>query len=287
LYHSQNRRWNSGPRPIGNFRSLLLHPEFLGELLQLLLDLFLRLHLDLRQLEWGGPAGRDELDVLLRLFRPFRLREELVLELALGDRLPLFSKEPLADHGNGQLGDLPKGLKDADAVDGGRFDEGQPPRVQEVVEGLDGYEVVQVPLVVLEYERDLVEVDVVFQTVAAQAVEVLQVGVEERDLGVADEDDAVGPFQDTLPGGLVESLAGNGHQLEVDPEFADDAGLDGEEVEEEGPFGLGLQADEVAPEGGIQLKVYITEVGRLAAQAGAVVDDLNGQVLRRVIDKSH
>ncbi len=45
------------------------------------------------------------------------------------------------------------------------------------------------------------------QAVAAQAVEALQVGVEQGDLGVGDEDDAVRALEDALARGLVEYLA--------------------------------------------------------------------------------
>ena len=114
------------------------------------------------------------------------------------------------------------------------------------------------------------------EAVAAQAVEALQVGVEEGDLGVGDEDDAVRAAQDALARGLVEDLARGGHELEVDLELADHAGLDGQEVEEVGPVGLGLEADELAPVGAVELIVDVAEVGRLAAQAGTVVDDLDG-----------
>jgi hypothetical protein len=191
------------------------------------------------------------------------------------------------DDGHGQLGDLAERLEDADAADGHGLDPGRPARIEEVVERLDRDEVVEVPLVVLEDEGDLHQVDVVLKAVAPEAVEALEVGVEERDLGVGDEDDAVHAAQDALARGLVEHLAGDGHQLEVDLELADHPGPDGQEVEEIGPVGLRLEADELAPVGCVELVVDVAEVGRLAAQAGPVVDDLDGDRLGGVIDERH
>ncbi len=65
----------------------------------------------------------------------------------------------------------------------------------------------------------------------------------------------------------------------MDLELADHAGLDGQKVEEIGPLSLGLEADELAAVGGVELEVDVAEVGRFAAQAGAVVDDLDGQIV--------
>ena len=249
-------------------------------MLELVLDLFAGLDHDP-----GRGAGRraGRLGGLLRrfLWRALRKRRRVGLRTGLG------AEELVADDGHGQLGDLAQGLEGADAFDGHGLDPRHAAGVEEVIEGLDRDEVVEVPLVILEDEGDLQQVEVVLEAVAAQSVEALQVGVEERDLGVGDEDDAVGAVQHALAGGFVEHLARGGHQLEVDLEIADHPGPDGQEVEEIGPVGLGLEADELAPRGAVELIIDVAEVGRLAAQAGAIVDDLDGDRLRGVVNERH
>ena len=68
---------------------------------------------------------------------------------------------------------------------------------------------------------------------------------------------------------------------------ADRAELDGQEVEEERAVGLGGQREHLALVLDGQLLVDPLQVGRLPAQAGAVVDDLGRQLLGRVVEEDH
>src|SRR5437762_11029353 len=82
--------------------------------------------------------------------------------------------------------------------------------------------------------------------VRAQIDHALDIGVFHGPLGVADEDDAVHALQDELAGGVVEDLAGDGVELDPRLEASDDADVEGEEVEKEGPVRLRLERDHLA-----------------------------------------
>src|SRR5690606_22817686 len=79
----------------------------------------------------------------------------------------------------------------------------------------------------------------------------------------------------------------DGVEVEPGAEAADGAEVHGEEVEEERALGLGGGRDQLPLRGGGDLLVDVLEVGRLAAQARAVVDDLAVDLARRVVDQRH
>ena len=145
----------------------------------------------------------------------------------------------------------------------------------------------QVALVVLEDHRDLVGVDLVGLEVLPHVLVALEVGVEHRLLRVAHEADRVRALQHHAAGGVVEDLPGDGVELDAGLHPADRADLDGQEVEEEGAVRLGGEREHLALVLDGQLLVDPLQVGGLAAEPRAVVDDLGRELLRRVVEEDH
>src|SRR5438445_332974 len=107
------------------------------------------------------------------------------------------------------------------------------------------------------------------------------------DLAVADEHDSVHAFEDQLAARVVIHLARHGVEVKPRLEPADRAEIDGEEVEEQRALGFGGERDHLAPGVGGDLAVDVLQVGRLAAQAGTVVDELAVDLAGRVVDHRH
>ena len=152
---------------------------------------------------------------------------------------------------------------------------------------LDRGDVGQVALVVLDHVGDLVEVVALLRQVDAQVLDRLEVGLHALDLRVGHEDHAVDALQDQLAGGVVEDLAGHRVEVEAGLEAADLAERERQEVEEERALGLGGEGDHLPLRLRVGLGVDVLEVGRLPAQAGAVVDDLAVDLARAVVDEAH
>jgi len=137
----------------------------------------------------------------------------------------------------GELGDLLEGLENTVAVNRGRLVENVPPvRIEIAVELFDGEDVLQIPLVVLQDERQVRHLETEVLEVVDEAREALDVRLAHGSLRVCDEDEAIDSFEDQLSGRVVKDLAGHGVQLEAGLEAADGTDLDGEEVEEQGPI---------------------------------------------------
>src|SRR5438876_1199888 len=94
-------------------------------------------------------------------------------------------------------------------------------------------------------------------------------------------------LEDQLAARVVVHLAR--HRVEVEPglEAADGAQVDWQEVEEQRALGLGGERDHFAARIGRHFAVNVLEVGRLAAQARAVIDELAVDLAGRVVDHRH
>ncbi len=115
----------------------------------------------------------------------------------------------------------------------------------------------------------------------------LRVGLLARRMRVGDEDQAVGTLQDGAPREPVVDLAGHRVEVEAGEEAVHLAEVDGQEVEEERPLVIGGDRDHAAAPIGRQAIVQEAEVGRLPAQPGAVIDDLEVDLARAVVDERH
>jgi hypothetical protein len=75
--------------------------------------------------------------------------------------------------------------------------------------------------------------------------------------------------------------------VEARLEAADLTERERQEVEEQRALGLGGERDHLPLQIGVGLVVDPLQVGRLATQPGAVVDDLAVDLARRVVDEGH
>ena len=187
-----------------------------------------------------------------------------------------------------QLGDLLESLEDARAGEGHGLAVLETPFGVECVQHhLDGGDIGQIPLVELQDERQLVQVHADLGEVLAEVLQTLHVRLQHRHLGVGHEDDAVNALEHELAGGVVEDLSRDCVELQAGLEPADDADVDGQQVEEEGAVGLRFQTDHLpaAARGG--LRVDVVQVGRLPAETRTVVNDLRGHLHGCVVEEDH
>ena len=127
----------------------------------------------------------------------------------------------------------------------------------------------QVALVVLDDERQLLEVVALLGEVDPEVLNTLEVGFHALDLRVGHEDDAVDALEDELARGVVEDLAGHRVEVEARLEAADLAEGQRQEVEEEGALGLRREGDHLPFAVGIRPLVDVLQVRRLPAETRA------------------
>jgi hypothetical protein len=178
-------------------------------------------------------------------------------------------------------------LENADAVERRRLEPREALRVQRLVELLDRVDVADIALVVLHHERDPLDAEAHLGQVGREVRKRLEVRLQRLDLAVGHEHDAVDALQDQLAGGVVEDLTGHGVELQAHLHAADHAHIDRQQVEKQRAVRLGFQADHLAARLRRRLLVDELEVGRLPAQARAVVDDLGRHLHRRVVEEDH
>ena len=159
--------------------------------------------------------------------------------------------------------------------------------IEAVLELLEREDVGQVPLVVLEDQGQVLELDPDLREVGAEIDHALDVGVLHGALRVAHEDDAVHPLQDQLARGVVEDLSRDGVELDPRLEAPDDADVQGEEVEEQRAVRLGFQRDHLPARAGRGPAVDVMEVRRFSTQTGAVINDLGRHLHGGVVEKHH
>src|SRR5207253_2521010 len=145
----------------------------------------------------------------------------------------------------------------------------------------------QVALVVLDDERNLGQVVTVLRHVVVQVLHRLDVRLHALDLAVGHEHDAIHALENQLAARVVVYLTR--HRVEMEPglEAPDGAQVHRQEVEEQRALGLCGERDHLAARVGRHLTVNVLEVGRLAAQARAVVHELAVDLAGRVIDHRH
>ena len=134
---------------------------------------------------------------------------------------------------------------------------------------------------------DLLQIRALIPQVDDEVLEAFLVAFQGRSLGIRHKDHRIGSAQHQLAGGIVEDLARHRIELDAGLHAPDGAQFDGQEIEEEGAVRLGGQGQHLAAPIAGQRVVDMLEVGRLAAEARAVVDDLGRQLLGRSIEKHH
>lgn len=166
-------------------------------------------------------------------------------------------------------------------------EEGDGAVVEEVFEVFDRSSVRQVALVVLQDDGEAVERAAVHAQVGFEALEGLQVVALAVHLRVGDEDDAISLPQHELERGVVSDLTWDRVEMEGGLVTGQGVGLDGEEIEEQRAILRGGERDEVTAARGVELGVDLLEIGGLAAERRATIDDLEADGVVVVIDAGH
>ncbi len=187
----------------------------------------------------------------------------------------------------GDLGDELEGLHHPLTFDGGGLGVREAFEPERFLQGLHGEDAGEVPLVELDDDGGVVHVEVVFLQVVEQVGEALAGGLDHRGLGVGYEDDGVGAFEHELAGLVVEDLAGDGVELDLEVERADFADVDRQQVEEERAVGLGGQRQHLSLLRGIELVENHHQVSRFPAEPRPVIDDLGRHLPRGVVEQDH
>ena len=178
-------------------------------------------------------------------------------------------------------------VEDAVTRGRGRLERRLALEVQLAVELLGGHRRREVTLVELQDVGNGREVEPVLPEVLLEVLERLDVRVHARFLRVRHEDDAVDALEDELAARVVEDLTGDRVEVEACLEAAHGPEVEREEVEEQGPVRLRRERDELPLRGGIRAVVDVLQVRRLAAEAGAVIDDLAIDLAGCVVDERH
>jgi hypothetical protein len=159
--------------------------------------------------------------------------------------------------------------------------------VQVGVHVVDGVDVRQIAFVVLEDQRHFVRIEAIEAQIRSQVFEAIEVRLAHGALGVGDEHHAVRAAQDELAGGVVEDLSGDGVELHADFLAADGSQLHGHEVKEEGAVRLRGHGDHFSLVLQLRIAVNLLEVGRLSAQPGPVVHQLDRHLVDCLVDQNH
>ncbi len=147
--------------------------------------------------------------------------------------------------------------------------------VERAVHELDGRQLGEVALVVLEHQRHRRRIQLVCEEVLRHLPEALDVLLPPVGGRVRDEDQGIGPLQDEAARGGVHGLPGDGEDLELEVEAAKARRLQGQQVEQDGPILGRVDRDQLTPTRGQGVLVEDLEVGRLPPDGRAVVDDLD------------
>ena len=141
----------------------------------------------------------------------------------------------------------------------------------------------------MQHIRNFVEVELERSQIVREVLEAFHILRHFIVLGIGDEHDTVHAAQHQLPRGVVNDLAGHGVKLELRLEAPDRHRLDWQKIKEERAVGTRRQRDEPAllAVTGLDVVVNLDEIGRLAAHAGAVIDDLDLQLLGSLVNDGH
>jgi iron-sulfur cluster insertion protein len=159
--------------------------------------------------------------------------------------------------------------------------------VQHPIELVDREHVVQVTLVVLDDVRKIDECAPVLFEVLAQVLVGFDVRVAPARLGIGHEHEPVGTGENQLAGRVVVDLAGHGEKLKPHVHVANARKANRQKIEIEGAVHRRGERDHLAPVLRADRRVDMLQRRRLAAQARAVIDDLEDELPRQGIDGRH
>src|SRR5690606_30281833 len=89
------------------------------------------------------------------------------------------------------------------------------------------------------------------------------------------------------PGGGMNHLTRNGEELDLHLESTSTAEMDGKHVEKKRAIVLGVDGEQASPNLARHTVVKRHEIGRLSAERGAVIDDLDTDLAAIVVDLDH
>ena len=138
--------------------------------------------------------------------------------------------------------------------------------VERAVQDLHLRDLREVALVVLEDERHRGRVEVMGQQILRHLPVALEVLFPAVHRGVGHEDEGVGTLQDQPARGGVHGLAGDGQDLQPQVEPAEPRGLQGQQVEEDGPVLGGVDGDHLPAAMRVRVTMDHLQVGGLPAR---------------------
>ena len=188
---------------------------------------------------------------------------------------------------HGGLCDGGEGLDDPGSRGGDGLEHRVAASVEVLVELGPREHVGEVAFVVAEDDRDRFGVEPVGLQVLRQVGEALLVRARLRPLRVGHEHHAVATRKDRSPRRVVLHLPGNRVELQGQSVAPNPAEIEPQQVEEEGPVGGRVERVQLGPAEGVGDPVDELQARRLAAQAGAVVDDLQLHLAVLVVKLNH
>ena len=223
-----------------------------------------------RQLPHARPdVGVDEVQHLIEVL-------DLLVEVVLLERVA-----------DGLPGDGEEGVQHAYAAVGDGLEVGHAAEVQAPVHDPHGHGVRKVPLVVLDHERDLLDVQAIGIEVVVQVREGVHVVLHLGLAGIRHEHDSVGTPQHHPPARVVLHLAGHRVDLEVNGIAIDVAEVDGQQVEEERAVFLGVDREHLPPLRVGAHGVKGLQVGGLTAETRPVIDQFEQNLIASRIELNH
>ena len=131
----------------------------------------------------------------------------------------------------------------------------------------------QIPLVVLQDERDLENTLLVAGQVFLQILERQDIFFFANFHGVSNKNDTVHTPEDQPPGSIVFDLTWDGVELDLYVISLDCPYVEGEEIEEKGSVPMGFDGNHLCLYPVVEFVVDILQIGRLATPARTVVND--------------
>ncbi len=139
----------------------------------------------------------------------------------------------------------------------------------------------------MQHIRKLHEFVSVSEQILFEVIQGFEVGIHALFLRVGYKDHSIDSLENQLAGRFIKNLSGNGVEMKASLEAADRPQLQGHEIKEQRSIGFGCETNQLTPglRGG--RIVDVLKIRGLAAESGAVIDDLAVDLTGRVVDQRH
>ena len=145
----------------------------------------------------------------------------------------------------------------------------------------------RVAFIILERDREARRIGPVVPDVLDHCMKRMVIRFEAVRRRIGDENEAIGAMENELAGRIIVDLAGHGVELEACLVAVDFCRMHREEIEEERAVRRGGERYEVTTLLLIHFGVDVSEIGRLATEGGATVDNLERDLFGLVVDECH